>query len=655
MKKRAIVSILSIVLAAGMLFTPMADVYAEDGETKENTKTLSSKMYEYGKDDDYKLSDATSSSYSVQRFTINGKISEVSTKKGVDTYAVDVGQDDNLTIQTKFVGLPESMSNDGWEIVEDSDKAIDTIDLDGKIKNGAYVIQTSRDGKIWVTDVDETVKDYFHSDIKAGDSVYTTTNVQLTSGCYYRIIVAYEIRKQVESSNILFVEKKNYEYKKIAEVYTFYAHDLNVDETDILDVAAKDTKVIYNGKNVVRCEKAEGYSGSQEIDPDDPHKGWSMGNFYISGCTDVRENDENTPVVLKKVGDRVSLWFNLEQDISACDNNTKIEVVTDPENTDNQFIDVKKQDFGKGMLIIKKEDYRGETKTYEYKNFLEASATAEANTRIDLFEEGNYEVALDYALKYSNTTVFGASVLPKTLHYRMYFKFNVRNGDCKLFIRDAATKQFISNSNIAENGFYIDRAKQNYIQIQVKRDVMSESLDGLVPDPKINGVAGEDEIYTDEGVYTITATNETTNAVTEKKIYVGNAAVLKAYVVTGLSVAEINEKLEAGAYIDDDGNLVLPEEQQEIVDELLEEDSVNTEDYSNDETSELANIDNNIEQDIQSTEVEQSSDKTGIIVFIAIVSVVVVWIGNKFLKNKKTKSSEFVDEKKDENEEGQEQ
>ena len=635
MNKRIISSVLSVIMA-WVFIMPMSNVRAETGE---NTKILSCQVYESGKDADYILSGTSSSTYSVQRFSVSGKISEMSTINGVDAYAVDAEDDDNLIIQTKFVGIPESMTNDGWEETEDNEKAINTIDIGGKIKNGAFIIQTSRDGKVWVTDVDETVTDYFNSDVKQDDSVYETNNLQLVNGCYYRIIVAYEIKKEVGSSTILLYEKKAYEYKKITEVYTFYAYNKNV-EIETLD--PNDACVMGDIDDLVRCEKSEGYYGSKVIDSDDPHKGWEIGKFYISGYTDKTESIDGTPVILKEVGDRVSLWFNLEQDLNACNGNSKIEVVADPKGTDSQFNDVTVQDFGKGMLFIRKTDYLGNTTTYPYKNFLEASATVGANTRIDLFEEGDYEIALDYALKYSNTTVLGASVLPKTLHYRVSFNFSVRNGDCKLFIRDAQTNQFISNSNVAENGFYIDLAKQKYLDLLLTREVMADSLDGLVTDTKFNGAAKEGRMYIEEGIYTIKATNRYTSATTEMKIYVGNTDVLKAHVVTGLSVAEINEKLEAGAYIDDGGNIITPVIQEEKVDEPYCSVSDN-----NDEK----NIVTEPKLDDNAIEVYEKDSKdngpiiiSGIIILAAVAIIAYVWYVKTAKKNKLTTEFDQINE-----------
>ncbi len=48
------------------------------------------------------------------------------------------------------------------------------------------------------------------------------------------------------------------------------------------------------------------------------------------------------------------------------------------------------------------------------------------------------------------------------------------------------TDEFIDNANIAENGFYLDLAKQKYLDLSIKREVMTDSLDGLVADTKFN-------------------------------------------------------------------------------------------------------------------------------------------------------------------------
>src|SRR5699024_9211476 len=76
-----------------------------------------------------------------------------------------------------------------------------------------------------------------------------------------------------------------------------------------------------------------------------------------------------------------------------------------------------------------------------------------------------------------------------------------------------------------------------------------------VEDTRFNGPARDGVEYVDEGIYTITVTNEYTGQSTIKKIYVGENEVLKAHMTTGLSVSEINSLKDQGATISEDGTL----------------------------------------------------------------------------------------------------
>ena len=111
----------------------------------------------------------------------------------------------------------------------------------------------------------------------------------------------------------------------------------------------------------------------------------------------------------------------------------------------------------------------------------------------------------------------------------------------------------------------LDLAKSRYLQINVKRGVLTDSADGLVEDTRSNAPARDGEKYTEEGIYTITATNQYTNQKTTKKIYVGRNNLMKAVMTSGLSIEEINKLISEGATIDDEGTLTLAEE-SEVVD-----------------------------------------------------------------------------------------
>ena len=151
----------------------------------------------------------------------------------------------------------------------------------------------------------------------------------------------------------------------------------------------------YSLGKTVLVSDFEGYSGTEEITDDDPHYGWKLGNFFVSGFTSFVDSKDEI-VFLKNAGDVVTLWFNLAQNINALNQNDKLTITSDPDGHD-QYFQTATTDFGKGMLIIRYTDY--ENVTHDpvlYRDYLSANAMTGADTRVQLFEEGDYEVALDY-------------------------------------------------------------------------------------------------------------------------------------------------------------------------------------------------------------------------------------------------------------------
>ena len=224
----------------------------------------------------------------------------------------------------------------------------------------------------------------------------------------------------------------------------------------------------------------------------------------MSGFTDkVKESDGNV-VFLKNVGDKVTLWFNLKQNINELNGDKDLKITDDTEGYD-QYFETERTDFGKGTLIIRYTDYNNNSSEPQvYKNYLEANTSVGADTKVQLFEEGDYEVALDYE-------VTSDQLIDKVGHYRIFFTFSVRNGNCMVYPLDVSTGSELTNSSMTENGFMLDLAKSRYLQINVKREVLTDSADGLVEDTRSNAPARDGEKYTEEGIYTITATNQYTN------------------------------------------------------------------------------------------------------------------------------------------------
>lgn len=501
-------------------------------------------VYKFGKDSHYEFSDSKDSVSSENAdtygtFLISGKVSDVTTKNGIPAYEVTEG---NLKFFYNYGDTLLNADEDSWHLIEDKSKKVDDLKLEENILKGAIILQTSTDRLNWI-DVVSTTNAFNEAPIRT-ESIYETKDVQLINGCYYRVIVAYELRIRTEDSNILFINTDKFDYKKCVEVYEFYAY------TDTSGSTAGESNETYNLGSKVRVADFDSYSGEEVIDKDDAHYGWDLGNFFVSGYTDEVKGSDGNMVFLKNVSDKVTLWFRMNQNINKLNGNEKLSITADGTGSD-QYFETPTMDFGRGTLIIRYTDHNNvKAEPTIYTNYLEANTSVGADTRVQLFEEGDYEVALDYQIT-------DDQLIDKTGHYRIFFKFSIRNGNCMVYPFDVTTGSELTNSSMTENGFRLDLAKSRYLKVNLKREMLTESADGLVEDTRFNGPARDGAEYTDEGIYTITVTNEYTGQFTVKKIYVGTNNVLRAHMTTGLSIHEINNLVDQGATIADDGTIQL--------------------------------------------------------------------------------------------------
>lgn len=646
MKKKIAILTGIIIIVMGGFAASSFSVYAA-----EKKEILKGEVYDLGVKDEYEISKAVSVSNDASRFYVTGDIQDVSTKNGFASYAVNSG---NLKIMLdKKYGAslytPEKEQN--WHIITDKTKVVDSTKLSENIGSGSIIVQTSKDGKAWIN-VDTEMDIYKKMDMinnrtineEAINAFYETTNVQITTGCYYRIIVAYKLQRIVDPSKVLFVEVKNTEEKECLEIYEFYAYNPNVNREEALDI-----QDAYCFDEVKRVDSPKGFDNATSINSEDPHNDWTLGRFYVSGYTDYMVDEDGIPVFLKVPGDKAALWFLLENELDKCDGRTDVKVEYIQSGSDIYFGTPTINNFGKGALIIRKTDKNNNKERYIYTNYLEASAMVGANTRVDLFEEGDYEVALDYQLHYDKPFVFGATTT-KTFTYRVFFKFKVRNGDISAFLRDVDTKQFITNANVAENGFYIDVANSQYLTLSIKREVLSESLDGLVEDTKFTGVAKEGRHYTDEGIYTVMVKNQATGDSVTKRVYVGDEEVLKAHMVTGISISEINGRLASGAYIDENGNIIdpIPDPIKEPIEVKSEMEETHTEEAKT-ETEQVADALAEVEdvsKEVNTTEMsgeivedEETSTQGNVLLILVLIAVFFV-LGFVVVSKKKKAGNE---------------
>lgn len=306
----------------------------------------------------------------------------------------------------------------------------------------------------------------------------------------------------------------------------------------------------YMGE-AVNTGKDNGYSETHRIDRRDPHFGWKLGSFFVSGYTSVHEDENGDPIFIKTLGDQVELWFRLEQDIDCLNGNDALSVSEDRNGFDETF-GISKTNFGRGAMVTRHTDYRNAVGTPQlYTDYLSGITASGADTTVQLFEEGDYEVALNYEIKDESL-----KVIDSYSNYRIAFKFSVRNGNCMVYPFDVATGVELTNTAVTANGFYLDLARSRYLDINIKREVLAEGAVGLTEDVRFNRPARDGDQYTDEGIYTITVSNRYTGQETTKQIYVGENKLLMAHMATGLSIAEIRDQIARGAQIAEDGTMI---------------------------------------------------------------------------------------------------
>ncbi len=331
-------------------------------------------------------------------------------------------------------------------------------------------------------------------------------------------------------------------------------------------VSLADENQKWNLGDLTNTGLDNGYSGENAIDLDDPHYGWTLGQFYVTGYTQRTTDENGEDVFLKNVGDQVELHFELYEDIDCLNGDSNMSIYEDANGYD-QYFGTQQFNDCKGLLIIRKTDYQNATADpVIYTDYLDGVDQG-ADTVVEFCEEGDYEVALDYEIKVDNYGVDWNTLVsvPTYTNYRIFFKFKIRNGNCMVFPFDTTTGSELQNEAYTENGFYLDLANSRYLEINVQRAVYVEGADGYTEDIRSNKPASDGAEYTDEGIYTITVSNLYTGQTTTKVIYVGTDPKMKAYVVSGYSLEDIDSMLAEGYTINDDGTLIAPEGGSEVI------------------------------------------------------------------------------------------
>ncbi len=517
------------VLIFSILLLNVASIQAEELKSEVSGyyyKFEDSKHYEF----EGLKSDTTLKNYGV--FSIGGNVADISELDGFSAYGID-GSDVNL-----YYTYSDQLLRSGIEefhLVEDGSNKINGLKVNSKIKKGALLLQSSKDGKNWkdekyITNLFEEIPIQKESFIKLEQN-------QIEQGTYYRVIVAYRLGKKVGNNNLfnfIPLPGDKMEYIKIAQVYNVYIYDRNKVTINI------DNKITLGERKKYKAN--DGYYNEESL-ANDIHNGWHLGKFFLEGYTKYSEkNNEN--ILLKNVGDSIKLSFKIEQDINRLNNDSNYVISNDTDGRDEYFgIKKEEEGFGKGALIIKHTNFQGDTKINVHRDYLTKIVSNGDEKDLILSEEGDYEIALDYEIENKNIT----SIFNKYTNYQIFIKFKVRNGNSMVFPFDVKTNEELTNASSTENGFYLDLAKSRYLDVFVKKEVLNRSSNKLENDVRFNTIVKDKQEFVDEGIYTITVKNNYTDLTTVKKIYVGKDELLQQSVQTGIDyeqlVAKPNQEL----------------------------------------------------------------------------------------------------------------
>lgn len=613
-------------LVVGIIFFASTSIYA--GTTSE---TISGRLYEFEKGNHYdfeQMSDSKPTTINFGTLKITGDIKQLSDKGGIPAFEVQSGNVSvNFSLNTVYTGEDKSK----WYLIDDNTKTVNGTVIESNIEKGAVIVQTSLDGIKWVTD--KSFSNVTESEAYVSD-IYTSKEIQQVNGCFYRIVVVYALEKVTGSSTYLFVTVDEKENVECAEVYQFYLINSSENSSNSTQASATPRKELGE---VVNTGKDTGFANNNAIGSGDPHYGWTLGTFFVNGYTrETKDNITGTPIFLKNVGDRVTLWFNLKQDITQLNGKRNLKIYEDYNGYD-QYFQTEKTNMRHGTLIIRYTDFEGvKHDPVIYTDYLAANATTGANTKVELFEEGDYEVSLDYE-------IVDTDWLDSYTNYKIFFTFSIRNGNCMVYPFDISSGAELQDNTITENGFKLDMAKSRYLTIDVTRTVLISGTNGRTEDVRFNRPAKDGDQYKDEGIYTFNVHNLYTGENTTKKIYVGNDPFLKALAYTQLSIKEIEEKLAIGYSIGVDGNLIEPKAEGEEESEPIIEQNEVTETYEETKTSTAEDdlLTTSIETNgsVEITDINEQNKSNGSIIAVIVAVLIVLVIGIAFfvLRAKKKK------------------
>lgn len=340
------------------------------------------------------------------------------------------------------------------------------------------------------------------------ETKYDVSSYELLNEAYYNLAVK---------------AQENGEYERAMEFYSKVGQYKDAANRLIECYKKYGIQYKYMDATLVNAGKKNGnYAEAKGITRDDVDRGCELGSFIISGYTEKEEGRDRT-IFIKTRGHNMTLWFNLERNIDDLTGNGKLSILTDPKGWDTLFKAPEEvTDFGRGTLLVQHIGSDGKARTVTYTDFLAAKETGTANTRVDIKEEGIYNVALDYMIKNSDLK----EALNSTTTYRLSFSFEVKNGSGMVYLFDIGTGSELEEYSRAETGFRIDKANSKSVKVNYVRYAINQKGNAL--DVRASAPASDGDVFKDVGYYILTMTPEA-GVTIEKHIFVGTKADLAQF------------------------------------------------------------------------------------------------------------------------------
>jgi len=220
----------SITLLMVLVFFLMTGVICVNADsTSSTTQSPAVQPYEIQEDNDISLSDSSAVnkfSYgknAVGHFALSNTDDRVSEYDGCKTYFAE----GPVSFNYSYDGSYQTENKEEWNLASYDSKKIGDIKTKKNGKSGEVLIQKSEDGKKWETVAD--CADFFKENPNGKDGIYTASEDELMQGTYYRVIVAYQMKRKTGVINETvskipglgsLVDK--YQVINCAEVYKFY-------------------------------------------------------------------------------------------------------------------------------------------------------------------------------------------------------------------------------------------------------------------------------------------------------------------------------------------------------------------------------------------------------------------------------------------------